>query len=137
MVNLPQRDPWSQRRFKEGRYSIVDDEHVGHPTSQNAENIALEYYVDNAKIIRQAEHRGTEGKTQLLYVIDELLEPYKPISAQPPTSLELLKQPSIYGLNEPIDFEHHAGDNTFWLGTTFNFDGGWLGPPTNLARGLV
>ncbi|GFY54540.1 uncharacterized protein TNIN_441401 [Trichonephila inaurata madagascariensis] len=62
-----------------------------------------EYYVDNAKIIRQAEHRGTEGKTQLLYVIDELLEPYKPISAQPPTSLELLKQPSIYGLKEPIE----------------------------------
>ncbi|KAF8791320.1 Fasciclin-1 like protein [Argiope bruennichi] len=62
-----------------------------------------EYYVDNAKIIRQAEHRGTEGKTQFLYVIDELLEPYKPISGQPPTALELLKQPSIYGLKETID----------------------------------
>ncbi|GIY73297.1 fasciclin-1 [Caerostris darwini] len=62
-----------------------------------------EYYVDNAKIIRQAEHRGTEGKTQLLYVIDELLEPYKPISGQPPNALELLKQPIIYGLKETID----------------------------------
>ncbi|GBL96704.1 hypothetical protein AVEN_111844-1 [Araneus ventricosus] len=62
-----------------------------------------EYYVDNAKIIRQAEHRGTEGKTQFLYVIDELLEPYKPISGQPPQALDLLKQPSIYGLKETID----------------------------------
>ncbi|KAG8198284.1 hypothetical protein JTE90_021538 [Oedothorax gibbosus] len=87
-----------------------------------------EYFVNNAKIIRQAEHRGTEGKKQLLYVIDECLEPYKPISAQPPTSLELLKQPMIYGLKENIDafasrvaserekeVFNHIGKHTFFL----------------------
>lgn len=61
------------------------------------------YFVNNAKIIHKAEYRGTEGGTQLLYVIDELLEPYKPITTLPPTALDLLKQPSIYKLTDPLD----------------------------------
>ncbi|XP_054721635.1 fasciclin-1-like [Uloborus diversus] len=87
-----------------------------------------EYFVNNAKIIRQATHRGTEGKNQLLYVIDQLLEAYKPISTQPPTAFQLLKQPSIYGLKEPLDafasrvssetekeFFNRVGNHTFFL----------------------
>ncbi|XP_035226003.1 fasciclin-1-like, partial [Stegodyphus dumicola] len=62
-----------------------------------------EYFVNNAKIIREEQHRGSEGKAQLLYVIDELLESYHPITNRPPTALDLLKQPGIYGLKEPLE----------------------------------
>lgn len=63
----------------------------------------VEYFANNAKIIHKAEYRGTEGGMQLLYVIDELLEPYKPITTLPPTALDVLKQPSIYKLTDPLD----------------------------------
>lgn len=70
---------------------------------RNEEGEGKQYFVNNAKIIRQGRHKGSEGKQQILYVIDEVLEQYKPISSTPPTSLQLLKQPSIYGLKEPLD----------------------------------
>ncbi|XP_015913126.1 fasciclin-1 [Parasteatoda tepidariorum] len=93
------------------------------------ENRPKEYFVNNAKIIGSEEYRGTEGKTQLLYIIDDVLEPYIPVSSQPPpTALQLLIQPSVYKLKEPLDafagrvtsetektFFSRVGQHTFFL----------------------
>ncbi|CAG2163234.1 unnamed protein product [Oppiella nova] len=61
-----------------------------------------EFYVNNAKIIKEYTLRGTNGE-QLLYIIDEALEPYIPSTPLPPFALELISQPNIYGIDERWD----------------------------------
>jgi uncharacterized surface protein with fasciclin (FAS1) repeats len=62
-----------------------------------------DYYVNNAKILG---HRYFKTKTgsdkQLLYTIDEALEPYIPSTPFPPSALDLIRQPSIYGIDDSL-----------------------------------
>jgi len=59
-----------------------------------------EFFVNNAKIIKETTLRTINGDEQLLYIIDEALEPYIPSTPLPPFALELIRQPSIYGIDE-------------------------------------
>ncbi|CAG2110080.1 unnamed protein product, partial [Medioppia subpectinata] len=61
-----------------------------------------EFYVNNAKIIKEYSLKGTGGE-QILYIIDEALEPYIPSSPLPPFALELISNPGIYGIDERWD----------------------------------
>jgi len=87
-----------------------------------------EYFVNNAKIIAEERFQTQNGDGQLLYVIDEVLEPYLPRSPISPTALELLRQPDNYNLGENLGafaarvaaermeepFER-AGNHTFFI----------------------
>jgi uncharacterized surface protein with fasciclin (FAS1) repeats len=60
-----------------------------------------DYYVNNAKILSERSFRTKSGNDeQLLYTIDEALEPYIPTTPLPPFALDLIRQPSIYGIDE-------------------------------------
>lgn len=65
-----------------------------------------EYFVNNAKILKDSTHYAEDGSKQLLYVIDAIIEPYIPKNNLPPTALSLLKQPGIYGLEESFAVFH-------------------------------
>ena len=62
-----------------------------------------EYFVNNAKILKESIHQAHNGDEQLLYTIEEALEPYIPSTPLPPFALELISQPSIYGIDERWD----------------------------------
>ncbi|GFT64704.1 fasciclin-1 [Nephila pilipes] len=87
-----------------------------------------EYYVNNAKILRSEDYVSQEGTKQLLYVIDEILQPYVSSTSLPPTALDLLDKPELYDIREPLsafDFRvkqeglqelfMREGNNTFFL----------------------
>ncbi|XP_054717752.1 fasciclin-1-like [Uloborus diversus] len=61
-----------------------------------------DYFVNNAKIIRSEDYTSQEGTKQLLYVIDEILQPYVSSTSLPPTAYELLDQPELYDIREPL-----------------------------------
>lgn len=105
--------------FKERRLT-------GHEYSNHQE--LKEYYVNNAKIIKENIQKSITGQEQLLYTIDEALEPYIPSSQLPPTALELINKPSIYGIeeqwgsyyskitnNEQEDTFRRPGNHTFFV----------------------
>jgi uncharacterized surface protein with fasciclin (FAS1) repeats len=62
-----------------------------------------EFFVNNAKIIKESGHKNLNGEDQLLYTIEEALEPYIPSTPLPPFALELIGQPTIYGIDERWD----------------------------------
>ncbi|GFU82650.1 fasciclin-1 [Trichonephila clavipes] len=87
-----------------------------------------EYYVNNAKILRSEDYVSQDGTKQLLYVIDEILQPYVSSTSLPPTALDLLDKPELYDIREPLsafDFRvkqeglqelfMREGNNTFFL----------------------
>ncbi|GIY99616.1 fasciclin-1 [Caerostris extrusa] len=68
------------------------------------------------------------AQKQLLYVIDEILQPYVSSTSLPPTALDLLDKPELYDIREPLsafDFRvkqeglqelfRREGNNTFFL----------------------
>lgn len=59
------------------------------------------YYVNNALVSEAFEDLKGEGSNedQSVYIIDEVLSSLKPNRQTAPTALELLKEPSIYGLD--------------------------------------
>ncbi|KAH7643632.1 fasciclin-1-like protein [Dermatophagoides farinae] len=60
------------------------------------------YFVNNAFVIEAIEDlqgNGPNAEGQALYIIDEVLSSLKPNRPTAPTALELLKEPSIYGLD--------------------------------------
>ncbi|XP_042895485.1 fasciclin-1 isoform X1 [Parasteatoda tepidariorum] len=61
-----------------------------------------EYFVNNAKITRSEEFASMEGFKQLLYVIDEILQPFVSSRSLPPTAFELLEKPDLYEIREPL-----------------------------------
>ena len=80
--------------FKERR-PVSHHEYFQHDTK--------EYFVNNAKIIKETQHKTNTGEDQLLYVIEEALEPHIPSTPLPPFALELISNPSIYAIDERWD----------------------------------
>lgn len=87
-----------------------------------------EYYVNNARITRMEEYLSQGGHKQLLYVIDEILQPYLSSSSLPPTAYELLQNPEIYNIRDPLsafsfrvkqehleDLFRDQGNHTFFI----------------------
>ncbi|KAF8777992.1 Fasciclin-1 like protein [Argiope bruennichi] len=87
-----------------------------------------DYFVNNAKILRSEDYISQDGTKQLLYVIDEILQPYVSSTSLPPTALDLLDKPELYDIREPLsafDFRvkqeglqelfMREGNNTFFL----------------------
>ncbi|XP_054161608.1 fasciclin-1-like [Oppia nitens] len=62
-----------------------------------------EFFVNNAKIVKEISLKAINGDEQLLYIIDEALEPFIPSTPLPPFALELISQPSIYSIDERWD----------------------------------
>ena len=58
--------------------------------------------MNNARIIRDEEYTSQEGSKQLLYVIDEILKPYVSSNSLPPTAYDLLSEPELYEIREPL-----------------------------------
>lgn len=63
-----------------------------------------DYYVNNAKILEEYSYYSKDGANkQLLYVIDDVLEPYIPSGLTlPPLAMELVRNPSIYQIDEAL-----------------------------------
>lgn len=72
------------------------------PPFHRWQSAAKEYFVNNAKIIAEEKFQLADGSAQLLYVIDEVLEPYLPRSPIAPTAFKLLQQPDNYNLQENL-----------------------------------
>ncbi|XP_022258774.1 fasciclin-1-like [Limulus polyphemus] len=60
-----------------------------------------EYFVNNAKIVEERDFTVADGK-QKLYVIDEVLEPYRSTEYHPHDAWEFLKNPSLYNIKEEL-----------------------------------
>ncbi|UXI18670.1 hypothetical protein NH340_JMT04613 [Sarcoptes scabiei] len=66
------------------------------------------YFVNNALINAAIEDLKTSnGQDQALYIIDEVLSVFKPSKSVAPTAFELIKEPSLYGLDN-IDLTQFA-----------------------------
>jgi uncharacterized surface protein with fasciclin (FAS1) repeats len=87
-----------------------------------------EFFVNNAKILKESTHNSGNGDLQILYTIEETLEPYIPSTNLPPFALELIKEPSIYSIeekwqnfynkiinNNQKDIFERAGNHTFFV----------------------
>ncbi|KFM72230.1 Fasciclin-1, partial [Stegodyphus mimosarum] len=62
----------------------------------------VEYFANNAKIIDSKEYTSTEGENQILYVIDDILEPYVSSTSMPPSAYDLLSHPEQHDIKEPL-----------------------------------
>lgn len=96
--------------------------------TDSGEEVEKEFFVNNAKIQKEIEYSTDDGSKQLLYIIDEVLEPYVPTTGYPPNALQFLNQPGIYDIqssvgafagrvrseNEGREFEK-VGNHTFFL----------------------
>ncbi|XP_076341878.1 fasciclin-1-like [Tachypleus tridentatus] len=60
-----------------------------------------EYFVNNAKLLEDRDYNVDDGK-QKLYIIDEVLEPYRSTENLPPDAWELLSNPSLYNIREEL-----------------------------------
>ncbi|XP_022254789.1 fasciclin-1-like, partial [Limulus polyphemus] len=60
-----------------------------------------EYFVNNAKLLEDRDYTVDDGK-QKLYIIDEVLEPYRSTENLPPDAWELLNNPSLYNIREEL-----------------------------------
>jgi len=90
-----------------------------------------EYFVNNAKIVWEKEgYRGTQNTEQILYIIDEVMEPFVPSAGISPTANEFLQRRITYsneGTYPSSVFADHVvnfgleslfdrpGNNTFFL----------------------
>ena len=110
------------------------------PPHQHHASKDREYFVNNAKILEtKGGYKSTQGLEQVLYIIDELLEPFIPNAGIAPTANEFIQNQITYPENnvEPLSdvFASHVrrfnleslfnrpGNNTFFIPVIRDSDG--------------
>lgn len=73
-------------------------------TALKTDDDKQEYYVNNAKIIDDTVFKNDDGETaNILYVIDQMLEPYIVNTGTPtPDALKFMEQPNTYDIGESM-----------------------------------
>jgi len=89
--------------IKEFRPPHANSPNYHHNYDYSSHQGEKEFFVNNARITDEREYTARDGSSkQLLYIVDEVLEPFIPKTPLPPTALEIINQASIYDISESL-----------------------------------